>query len=366
MKRIDFGCWLLTMAAVGALAVPALARAAALDAVPWSAPASTAVVQEERVFGSAGVELSGTLYLPKDGRALGAVVVTHSASSATRDLPLYTHLKTMLPSLGYAVFVYDRRGSGKSGGDLAASDYALLADDAIAAVRMLKADPRMDPKRVGIWGQSQGGWIAVLAASRSAEVAFVVSVSAPVVTPDVQMIFYSTNSLRVNGYPQAEIDQMVATRKAVDAYMRGTGDRETAQRLVDAARLRPWFKLTYMGDTVKDRELSRWRREIEHDPMRTLEQVGVPALMIFGAVDPIVPVDISVQRLRGAAATHPEMRVVVIGGADHAMMTSLDPKTQMDPARVTQDDPQSPEYFGVLAAWLIEQARRQALPACPS
>ena len=366
MKRIDFGCWLLTMAAVGALAVPALARAAPLDAVPWSAPASTAVVQEERVFGSAGVELSGTLYLPKDGRALGAVVVTHSASSATRDLPLYTHLKTMLPSLGYAVFVYDRRGSGKSGGDLAASDYALLADDAIAAVRMLKADPRMDPKRVGIWGQSQGGWIAVLAASRSAEVAFVVSVSAPVVTPDVQMIYYSTNSLRVNGYPQAEIDQMVATRKAVDAYMRGTGDRETAQRLVDAARLRPWFKLTYMGDTVKDRELSRWRREIEHDPMRTLEQVGVPALMIFGAVDPIVPVDISVQRLRGAAATHPEMRVVVIGGADHAMMTSLDPKTQMDPARVTQDDPESPEYFGVLAAWLIEQARRQALPACPS
>ena len=366
MKRIDFGCWLLTMAAVGASAVPALARAAPLDAVPWSAPASTAVVQEERVFGSAGVELSGTLYLPKDGRALGAVVVTHSASSATRDLPLYTHLKTMLPSLGYAVFVYDRRGSGKSGGDLAASDYALLADDAIAAVRMLKADPRMDPKRVGIWGQSQGGWIAVLAASRSAEVAFVVSVSAPVVTPDVQMIFYSTNSLRVNGYPQAEIDQMVATRNAVDAYMRGTGDRETAQRLVDAARLRPWFKLTYMGDTVKDRELSRWRREIEHDPMRTLEQVGVPALMIFGAVDPIVPVDISVQRLRGAAATHPEMRVVVIGGADHAMMTSLDPKTQMDPARVTQDDPESPEYFGVLAAWLIEQARRQALPACPS
>jgi hypothetical protein len=60
------------------------------------------------------------------------------------------------------------------------------------------------------------------------------------------------------------------------------------------------------------------------------------------------------------------MRVVVIGGADHAMMTSLDPKTQMEPARVTQDDPESPEYFGVLAAWLIEQARRQALPACPS
>ena len=359
MKHIDFGCWLLTVAAVGALAVPALARAAPLDAVPWIAPASTAVVQEEKTFRSSGVDLSGTLYLPKDGRALGAVVVTHSASSDTRDLPLYAHLKTMLPSLGYAVFVYDRRGSGKSGGDLAASDYALLADDANAAVRMLKSDPRIDAKRVGVWGQSQGGWIALLAASRSPETAFVVSVSAPVVTPDVQMIFSSTNSLRVNGYGQAEIDQMVSTRKAVDAYMRGTGDRETAERLIEAARVEPWFKLTYMGDTVRDREVSRWRREIEHDPMRALEQVRVPTLVIFGAADPVVPVEISVERLKGVAAAHPEMRVVIIGGADHAMMTSLDPKTQMDPARVTEDAPESPEYFGVLAAWLTERAGRQ-------
>lgn len=353
MTNTGFGRWLFAVAVTVSLASPVLAQAAPpADTVPWSAPASTVVVQEDKTFRSGEADLNGTLYLPKEGRALGAVVVTHSASSATRDMPLYAHLKTMLPAMGFAVFVYDRRGSGKSGGDLASSDYALLADDAIAAVRMLKADPRIDPKRVGVWGQSQGGWIALLAASRSPDVAFVVSVAAPVVTPDVQMIFYSTNSLRVNGYPQAEIDQMVATRKAVDAYMRGTGDRERAQRLVDAARVRPWFKLTYMGETVKDREVSRWRKEIEHDPMRTLEQVRVPTLMMFGAADPVVPVEISVERLKGVAAAHPEMQVVVIAGADHAMMTSLDPKTQMDPARVTEDYPEAPEYFGVLAGWL--------------
>lgn len=31
-----------------------------------------------------------------------------------RELPLYQHLKEMLPALGIAVFIYDRRGSGKS------------------------------------------------------------------------------------------------------------------------------------------------------------------------------------------------------------------------------------------------------------
>jgi uncharacterized protein len=182
---------------------------------PWNASATTTIVQEEKVFHSAGAELSGTLYLPRGGKALAAVVVTHAASLPLRDQPLYRHLKEMLPSLGIAVFLYDRRGSGRSGGDLKASDYTLLADDAIAAVRAVNIDLRIDPRRVGIWGLSQGGWLALLAASRSPQVAFAVSISAPMVTPDLQMIFLSANILRVNGYSQADIDQAIATRKAV-------------------------------------------------------------------------------------------------------------------------------------------------------
>jgi hypothetical protein len=41
-----------------------------------------------------------------------------------------------------------------------------------------------------------------------------VSISAPVVTPDVQMMFSSENSLRVNGDSQTDIDQLRATRNA--------------------------------------------------------------------------------------------------------------------------------------------------------
>ena len=258
----------------------------------------------------------------------------------------------MLPALGIAVFVYDRRGSGKSGGDLQTSDYALLADDAIAAVRMLKADTRIDPRRVGIWGLSQGGWLALLAASRSSELAFVIAASAPLVTPDVQMMFSSTNHLRVHGYSQADIDQMIATRKAVDDYMRGSGDRATAQRLVDAAKTKPWFKLLYMGETVKDRATSRWRKEIEFDPLRTLDGVKIPALVIYGALDPVVPVAVSVERLRVA---HPKLDVVVIAGADHAMQLSVPVQVQMDPARDQEQAPEAVEYFAILASWLTRQ-----------
>lgn len=336
------------------LAAPELARADATPA-PWSAAPTVSASREERTFRSGDTDLRGTLYLPQQRGIRGAVVVAHGASSPLRTSPLYRHLTEMLPSLGMAVFVYDRRGSGASGGDIGASDYAMLADDALAAVRMLKADPRLREARVGIWGLSQGGWLSLLAASRGKDVDFVVSISAPLVTPDIQMMFSSANALAINGYSSADIDKMRATRQAVDDYMRGIGSREDAQRMIDAAKDQPWFGLTYMGTAVSDRSISRWRREIEYDPVSTLETVRSPALILYGAADPVVPVASSTERINSLAASKPNLTVVVIAGADHSLETGVDPKAQMDPARADAGAPNAAEYFGVLVEWLTRQ-----------
>jgi dipeptidyl aminopeptidase/acylaminoacyl peptidase len=323
--------------------------------LPWSAPATTKVVTEERRFTSGDAELSGTLYLPQSRKPVAAVVVTHGASSPLRAASLYDHLKTALPSLGIAVFVYDRRGSGQSGTKTAGGDFAVLADDAIAAVRSLKADPRIDARRIGTWGLSQGGWISPLAASRSPDIAFVIAVSAPVVTADVQMLFSSTNHLRANGHSQAEIDQMTATRKAVDDYMRGSGSREAAQKMIDTAKTKPWFKYTYMGETVRDRAVSGWRREIENDPLKNLMAVKVPTLVLYGADDAVVPVAISVERLDAIAPQMPKMKVHSVAGADHAMQMSVDRTISLDPKHDGTERPDSSEYLAVLASWLAMQ-----------
>jgi pimeloyl-ACP methyl ester carboxylesterase len=293
--------------------------------------------------------------MPRRDKPVAAIVVTHSASSPLHDSSLYDHLKATLPALGIAVFTYDRRGSGQSGAKTAGGDFRVLADDAIAAVKSLKSDPRIDPRRIGTWGLSQGGWISPLAASRSADIALVIAVSAPVVTADVQMIFSSTNHLRANGYSQADIDKMVATRRAVDDYMRGSGSKDAAQRLVDSAKKKPWFKYLYMGETVRDREVSGWRKEIENDPLTNLTAVTVPTLVLYGANDAVVPVEVSVERLNGAASRMPKMKVHVVAGADHAMQMSVDEKTSLDPKHDGTERPDSPEYMAVLSSWLALQ-----------
>ncbi len=347
MRTTVFGALALTLGFIQPVA--AQEKPAGL---PWSAPATVEVISEVRRFNNGGVELAGTLHLPRSRKPVAAVVVTHSASSPLGDASLYEHLKVMLPALGIAVFTYDRRGSGRSGKKTAEGDFAVLAGDAIAAVKSLKGDRRIDPQRIGTWGLSQGGWISPLAASRSPDIAFVVAVSAPVVTADVQMLFSSTNHLRANGHSQAEIDQMVATRKAVDSYMRGTGSREAAQQLIDAAKGTPWFKYTYMGERVRDRAVSGWRKEIENDPLRNLTAVKVPMLVLFGADDAVVPVADSMQRLKAIATRMPGMKVHVVAGADHSMHMSADQKVTLDPRYDGTEQADSPEYIAVLSSWL--------------
>ena len=343
-----------------ALLLAALLSGTALSAPvssppPWSAAPTASFDVQERTFANAGAELNGTLYAPKGGGRVPLVIALHAASAATRDFPLYRHLTEALPPLGIAVFVFDRRGSGKSGGQLEDSDYNMLADDGIAAQKMFAKDACIDAKRIGFWGLSQGGWLALLAASRSTEAAFVISISAPMTTPDVQMMFASQNILRIKGFSQADIDQATPSRLALDDFMRGKRDRASTQSVLDAAAVKPWFEHIYMSKTFKNPDESRWAKEIRHDPLATLDGVRQPSLVIYGTDDPWVPVKTSVERLRTGARQHPNIEVAVIKGADHSMATTVSQAEQIDPVLSPQEAPDSAEYFALLGAWLAKQ-----------
>jgi dienelactone hydrolase len=355
---------LLRLLIVLAAAFPALATAspsvAAVVPASWAAASTVQVSSHDIEFQSGAVKLSGTLYAPAGRRALAAVVVLHGASSPLRDLPLYAHLRTALPALGMAVFVYDRRASGKSVPTTGSHDFDLLSDDGVAAADMLRRQPEIDPKRVGYWGLSQGGWLTLMCAGKDPKAAFAVSVSAPIVPPDIQMNYAVANILRVDGYSQADIHEAVEMRRAIDGYLKGTLDKASAERPLAAARDKPWFKLTYTDRELDDPATSSWLKQMRLDPIKTLERVKVPTLMIYGADDPWVPVGVSVQTLKARAADFPAMELRVIPHADHTMMVGVDPKAQMDPAAFAAEAPDSPEYFMTLAAWLTERGFARA------
>jgi len=325
----------------------------------WHVAIDSGIEQEHVSFLNRGTQLRGTLHYPS-GRHLGpAVVVLHGASSPSQNLPLYQHLEQILPQLGIAVFVYDRRGSGASGGGKGQYDFQILAEDGVAAHNALTGNPHVDAARIGYWGISQGGWLALAAAAIDPKAAFVISVSAPMTTPDVQMNFAVENILRIHGCGPQEIATALHARSAVDDYLRGRLDRASAEHALNSARQRPWFPLIYMDDTVGDPETSSWLKQMRFDPTAMLDKVSAPVLLLYGGDDPWVPVQASMDRLHTIAKQHPTIKVDVVAGADHTMMLGVDPKDQVDPKFFAKEAPNAPAYFVLLASWLAKNGFAQ-------
>src|SRR5262249_29391126 len=105
---------------------------------------------------------------------------------------------------------------------------------------------------------------------------------------------------------------------------------------------------------VPDRATSKWRREIEGDPLALLRAVRQPILVMFGATDPVVPVAQSAAEIRRLQASHRNIQLAVIAGADHGMQTAGSARDLLDPAQLGGERPEAPEYFARLAAWLSE------------
>src|SRR5687768_6802636 len=115
-------------------------------------------------FASGGVTLYGELHLPENSKPRALVVLVQGSGDASAVAGSYQ--QHMLPLQGIATFVYDKRGTGQSEGQFSAN-FDLLANDAVAAMaaaRKLIGEPSVP---AGLLGESQGGWIAPLAASRT-------------------------------------------------------------------------------------------------------------------------------------------------------------------------------------------------------
>lgn len=275
-----------------------------------------------------GFALTAT-HSPGDGDL--ALIALHGAGHGTRDFPLYEHLHELLPRAGIGVLTFDRRGEGESTGDSSRGRFQLQVDDALAVRET------MDVERVGMWGFSQGGWIAPLAAAQSDRVAFVVGVASTGVTPSAQMMYATAQQLRLAGYGEDVVERALDLRRRFeDAVHARPVDEDGLRADLMAALDEEWFGQLWLPPTTLDDEGKRlWIEEMDFDPEPIFARVRVPALLFFGDRDSWSPIPESVETWRRAK---PDAEVVVVPEAEHDMTLS--------------DGTIAPEYERTLPAWL--------------
>ncbi|WP_316737526.1 alpha/beta hydrolase family protein [Pedobacter aquatilis] len=213
-------------------------------------------------FENAGITLSGSLFLPKKPKA--ALVLIHGSGQEKR----MTKFAIDLANQDIAVFTYDKRGVGESGGKYAgpevgtnnidSANLELLSDDAATACKTLAQQLPNGKLPLGLMGVSQAGWIIPMAAAKTNLVKFMVIYSGPVVT--------TLEQLRFQFYTNGDVKFWESHNEA-DALEHIHNDADRYQ-----------FTTT--------------------DPMKTLAKLNIKGLWIFGAQDIQIPVALCVNNLK--------------------------------------------------------------------
>ncbi|SDY13716.1 hypothetical protein SAMN05421504_104627 [Amycolatopsis xylanica] len=168
--------------------------AAAVLSLLLLTPGQASAAPDDLPFtGGGGVTLHGTLIRPKVPPR--AAIVLQGGSNWRVRADLRAHAD-MFANLGVTTLIYDRRTVGYS---TTQRDYGLLADDLIGAVDALRAQPGVDPGDVGVWGVSEGAWVAPLAATKSEHIAYVITAGASAIPGASQTAWYWGNVLRHQG-----------------------------------------------------------------------------------------------------------------------------------------------------------------------
>lgn len=264
------------------------------------------------------VSLEGTLYKPEAVGSYPLIVATHPSGEGLRESEIFNHLKEIFPEIGIGVFLYDRRGSGQSTGDFNTASFYDLAQDLVAAVEKLIARRDIDSDKIALWGLSQGGWIAPLAASLCKHVSLLVAVSSSGGTPAEQMTFSAGFAMDEQGFTKGEIELMENLHKDVLLFYRGISSRTEILKKLNDYRIQPWFPCSYLDDDLPENpKETKWYREMDYDPIPIMENLNIPVILIFAERDPWIDIQKSrdVWNKRGPR----EISVHQIENANHFM-----------------------------------------------
>ncbi|KFF10325.1 hypothetical protein IW15_21435 [Chryseobacterium soli] len=212
-------------------------------------------------FESQGITLAGSILQPK--KPYAAVVIVHGSDPVKREM----EFAKRLAKEGIAVFTYDKRGVGESGGvyvgpsvgtnNIDTANLTLLAQDANAAAETFQTYLKDKKTPIGLVGFSQAGWIIPMAASKNPQIKFMVLFSGPTITTLEQLRFqFYTNGNNSFWENHTEADAIEHTKNDPDRYQ---------------------FAAT--------------------DPKTYLNTLSIPGLWLFGEKDIQIPVKLCIEQL---------------------------------------------------------------------
>jgi uncharacterized protein len=268
-------------------------------------------------------------------------------------------MQRTFPAQGIGAFVYDKRGTGVSGGTYT-QDFNVLAADAVAAMKEARrlAGPRLG--RIGYQGGSQGGWVVPLAANRApvdfAIVSFGLAVT--ILEEDQESVALD---MYFHHHSGADTVKALEVARAGERVIEAGGKEgyEAFDALRQKYKSEPWYKDLH-GDFVffimsldKQQIIDtiaqsfNFQTPFHYEPMPALRASTTPQLWVLGSDDLQSPSAETARRIKSLIATGKNYTLAVYPGAEHGMTEyELDSKGERVSTRF------SPGYFQMMADFI--------------
>lgn len=254
------------------------------------------------------VTIGATLTLPVGKGSFPAVVIISGTGKQDRDGNMAGHklfkvIAEYLSSKGIAVLRMDDRGVGRTTGKYDTSTTGDFAMDALAAVNFLRTLSDINPKEIGLLGHSEGGAVISIAAAKSKNIKFLVSMAGLCMSGlDAQIV---QNRDIVN---HSSLDEATKKRSnEINELM-----FRTALKYADSTDMEAKLNEVYNRWKIKDDAYFKtlgqkfdhfrfpiysyskmaagpwYRYFIKYDAAKTLSSVGIPILALNGEEDLMV------------------------------------------------------------------------------
>lgn len=302
------------------------------------------------------INLPADLFLPKSDKPTGAVIMVCGTGQHIKEE--YNGWADLLASKGVAVLAYDKRNVTYFPNlniRQASSDIVLpgqLESDIEAAISILKSRKEINPKKIGLFGFSQGAVMAPIVAAKNSDVAFIVAVSGNTTTDKEFIIKQSINRLRQRNFDENDIQHARGLMEALFQYSKDRKNGDKLQKDIDKAYENGYGRYSlprYLPNEDELKYLSTWN-SFEHDPSIYWSKLNIPSYVVFGDRDIFIPVKESVQILNNLFKNRPNILTLkVYPNADHFI--------KQQPDRNNFDFPKYVNgYVTGLVDWIILQA----------
>ena len=297
--------------------------------IPTSTPQPQPPRVEEITFESGSFKIVGDLKMPGGKGPFPVVLFVHGSGPADRTgFGSYLPIMARMLQAGYATFSWDKPGTGESTGTI--DDRLLIQQRAqiiLDAIEVLRARPDIDPRQIGLWGISQAGYVMPQALSMSEDIAFMICDSCPAMPGNDQMAFQITAHALCKETPEDKADDKarllaeLEIAQTYETYGQYLHYREVLEDLADLSSTSiDMYPVLSESDWLENRPLARgtW------NPIRVIEQTGIPVLAIFGdrdrQIDPLQGAHAYQKALEHSG--NPWSRVKLFPNANHGITIS--------------------------------------------